>query len=116
MNAGSSRSHAALILTLRQLDVGSNEVCTTTFNCVDMAGAERPDKTGGARVSALEAFMQYADGKVSMGAQVRDPLIMDYLLLIITSSRGAEAMTVVVREHQPVLPLLFTLSHTCSLS
>lgn len=35
----------------------------TKFHLVDLAGAERPGKTGGNRVSALEAFMQLASGK-----------------------------------------------------
>lgn len=43
-HSGSSRSHAALILTLMQLDVQSREYCKTTFTLVDLAGAERPDK------------------------------------------------------------------------
>jgi len=37
---------------------------------VDLAGAERPDKTGGTRISALEAMMAVAAGKkVEIGAQ-----------------------------------------------
>ena len=45
-HAGSSRSHCALILTLRQLDKASGKVVTTTLNVMDMAGAERPSTTG----------------------------------------------------------------------
>ena len=42
----------------------------TKFHLVDLAGAERPDKTGGNRVSALEAFMQLAAGKkIDVGCQ-----------------------------------------------
>ena len=44
VHSGSSRSHAALILTLTTLDVASREYLKTTFTLVDLAGAERPDK------------------------------------------------------------------------
>ena len=40
---GSSRSHAALILTLYQLNKGSYQ--KTRFHLIDLAGAERPSKT-----------------------------------------------------------------------
>ena len=43
-HSGSSRSHAALILTLTTLDEASREYVKTTFTLVDLAGAERPDK------------------------------------------------------------------------
>jgi kinesin family protein 5 len=43
LNEGSSRSHAALILNLAQLD-DQNKYINTTFTLVDLAGAERSDK------------------------------------------------------------------------
>ena len=43
-HSGSSRSHAALMLTLMQLDEASREYLKTSFTLVDLAGAERPDK------------------------------------------------------------------------
>jgi len=43
-HSGSSRSHAALILTIMQLDKATREYSKTTFTLVDLAGAERPDK------------------------------------------------------------------------
>ncbi|EOD38045.1 hypothetical protein EMIHUDRAFT_97942 [Emiliania huxleyi CCMP1516] len=43
-HSGSSRSHAALTLTLATLDEASRDYCQTTFTLVDLAGAERPDK------------------------------------------------------------------------
>ena len=43
-HSGSSRSHAALILTLHQLEASSRDYVQTTFTLVDLAGAERPDK------------------------------------------------------------------------
>jgi hypothetical protein len=68
MNLGSSRSHAALILTLHQEIDGMYQ--KTKFHLVDLAGAERPDKTGGQRMSALEAFINLASGKkVDPGVQ-----------------------------------------------
>lgn len=44
VHSGSSRSHAALILTLSTLDEKSREYSKTHFTLVDLAGAERPDK------------------------------------------------------------------------
>lgn len=43
-HSGSSRSHAALILTLMTLDAKTREYVKSTFTLVDLAGAERPDK------------------------------------------------------------------------
>eukprot|EP00928_Gymnodinium_smaydae_P043676 TRINITY_DN29219_c0_g2_i1.p1 TRINITY_DN29219_c0_g2~~TRINITY_DN29219_c0_g2_i1.p1 ORF type:complete len:944 (-),score=200.85 TRINITY_DN29219_c0_g2_i1:184-2610(-) len=51
MNEGSSRSHAALILDLMQVDEASKEFVKTTFTLVDLAGAERPEKTGETRMT-----------------------------------------------------------------
>merc|ERR1712226_1571099 len=48
---GSSRSHAALVLELMQVDIASNEYVKTTFTLVDLAGAERPTKAGDARMT-----------------------------------------------------------------
>jgi hypothetical protein len=69
-HTGSSRSHCALILTLLQLDEESQETCRTMFTLVDLAGAERPDKTGAPRMSAFEALMSiFRGGEPSVGAQ-----------------------------------------------
>ena len=54
MNMGSSRSHAALILTLHQIIDGYYQ--QTKFHLVDLAGAERPDKTDGQRMTVGEAM------------------------------------------------------------
>ena len=58
LNAGSSRSHCALTLTLNQLVEG--KVLTTRFTLVDLAGAERLSKTGaleGSDQSPAEALV-----------------------------------------------------------
>ena len=52
-HGGSSRSHCALICTLRQLHKASGEVCSTSFTCVDLAGAERPGSNGDEHTSAM---------------------------------------------------------------
>uniref|UniRef100_A0A0G4I5V4 Kinesin motor domain-containing protein n=1 Tax=Chromera velia CCMP2878 TaxID=1169474 RepID=A0A0G4I5V4_9ALVE len=69
MNAGSSRSHCALILTLFQLDRSNNEYCKTMFSLIDLAGAERPSATGEARMTGYEAMVEFMSGKPSKGAQ-----------------------------------------------
>mmetsp|Transcript_43080 Transcript_43080/g.119146 ORF Transcript_43080/g.119146 Transcript_43080/m.119146 type:complete len:442 (+) Transcript_43080:109-1434(+) len=60
---GSSRSHCALILTLRQLDLESRLCTKTTLNVMDMAGAERPSSTAEDHTSAISAIMDYWRGK-----------------------------------------------------
>lgn len=62
-HAGSSRSHCAMILTLRQLDRESSLCSKTTLNIMDMAGAERPSSTGEDHTSAITAIMDYWRGK-----------------------------------------------------
>ena len=68
MNEVSSRSHAALILTLHQYcrkESSSTEYANkynkTTFTLMDLAGAERVSKTGGKFVGGLAIFMEIAD-------------------------------------------------------
>lgn len=60
-HSGSSRSHASLILTLWQLN--DEKYQKSQFTLVDLAGAERPDKTGGERVSGMDAMMAIYSGK-----------------------------------------------------
>jgi hypothetical protein len=66
---GSSRSHAALILTLRQLDITAGTYTKTRMNFVDLAGAERPGKAGTERMSALDALIMAVEGRETPGAQ-----------------------------------------------
>jgi hypothetical protein len=73
MNEGSSRSHAALMLDLMQVDVESNEYVKTTFTLVDLAGAERPSKasegermTGGMCMEFLPKLLELkASGQIT---------------------------------------------------
>ena len=48
--AGSSRTHAALILTLHQIN-SQGVYQKSKYTLMDLAGAERPDKVGGERTS-----------------------------------------------------------------
>ena len=48
--AGSSRTHAALILTLHQVNL-EGVYQKSKYTLMDLAGAERPDKVGGERTS-----------------------------------------------------------------
>ena len=70
-HGGSSRSHCALILTLHQMDIVTNEYYKTTFHLVDLAGAERPASVGEARVDLFSALVDgWKLGKeCSIGAQ-----------------------------------------------
>jgi hypothetical protein len=66
---GSSRSHAALLLFLVQKNSRDNTVTSTCFTLIDLAGAERPAKTGEKRQGGMEAFQDLAKGNHSVGAQ-----------------------------------------------
>lgn len=75
MNAASSRSHCAFVLTLHQL-TGEDTYMKTTFSLVDMAGSERSSKTGVARATPDEvkaelaqAFAAGAPERISVGVQ-----------------------------------------------
>lgn len=65
---GSSRSHCAFILTMRQVKENTGECVINKFTVVDLAGAERPSSTGGERISAFEAYMEIYRGKEATGA------------------------------------------------
>lgn len=70
-HGGSSRSHAALILYLYQLDPDANKCCRTSFTMVDLAGAERPTKTGEQRFGGGDylVWMMQQVKEVPTGAQ-----------------------------------------------
>lgn len=69
-HGGSSRSHCALILTLRQVDRISREYVRTKLKIVDLAGAERPVKNGCPRQSVFEAMMAHWYGKQTTNGTV----------------------------------------------
>ena len=62
-HSGSSRSHASIILTLKQVDRVSGLHQTTTFKVVDLAGAERPNSNRDGHASMIEAVIAYMQGK-----------------------------------------------------
>jgi len=61
-HSGSSRSHCALILVLRQVKKDTNSYKKTVFNLVDLAGAERPGKNGHNRQAVFESLMAHYYG------------------------------------------------------
>merc|ERR1719235_293073 len=63
MNAGSSRSHCALILTLYSCDHKTDEYLMTTFTVVDLAGSERTAKTGAEAIAPTMIASRIASGK-----------------------------------------------------
>jgi len=60
MNAGSSRSHCAIILTLLTLDTNTTQFKQTALSIIDLAGAERPQKAShkGKRITKDEALLE----------------------------------------------------------
>ena len=58
MNDGSSRSHCAMILTLLTLDASTRTFRQTQFSIVDLAGAERPEKALGFRITKEQAVLE----------------------------------------------------------
>lgn len=51
-----SRSHCAIMLTLLTLDAKTRAFRQTQFSIVDLAGAERPEKALGERISKEKAM------------------------------------------------------------
>lgn len=70
MNDGSSRSHCAITLTLLTHDTGTRSFRETTFSIVDLAGAERPEKALGTRISKDKAMIE-------LMMYMRDPVLKD---------------------------------------
>lgn len=70
-HGGSSRSHCAIILTLHQLHTESGELVTTSFTLIDLAGAERPSKTGAEFMAPSMIAWAAASGQVLSPAQTR---------------------------------------------
>ena len=69
-HAGSSRSHCAICLKLWQYSKAQNSVSETLMEIVDLAGAERPSKTGEARLSSYDVMVAMVSGKpLPTGAQ-----------------------------------------------
>lgn len=71
MNAGSSRSHCALILTLYCTDHRKQEMSCTTFSVVDMAGSERISKTGAEFVAPTEVASKMSASKKPTAKQMQ---------------------------------------------
>ena len=101
MNDSSSRSHAALILTLRQVDVDAKTYSQTTFTLVDLGGAERPTKTKEKRFTSTDMILwDLSKGKeVPIGAQA---YIINWELSMIATeiARATEAH----RKKRPYAP------------
>ena len=92
VNASSSRSHAALILTLRQIDPDAKTYVQTSFTLVDLGGAERPTKTKEKRFTGTDMVLwDLSKGKdVPTGAQA---FIINWELSMIATeiTRATEA-------------------------
>ena len=98
-HAGSSRSHCALILTLRQLDVRSGGCLRTTLTVLDMAGAERPSSTGTEHEDGVKAVMAYFQGhEITVGGQ---GFIVNYELSGLRS-----AVVIATEQHRKRAPML----------
>jgi len=102
MNDSSSRSHAALVLTLRQVDVDTETYSHTTFTLVDLGGAERPTKTKEKRFTSADMMILWdlSKGKqVPIGAQA---FIINWELSMIATeiARATEAH----RKKRPYAP------------
>lgn len=67
MNSGSSRGHAALVLTLAECAEGPEKnkfyYVKRTLTLLDMAGSERPNKAGTERYSVNDVTMMLLSGK-----------------------------------------------------
>ena len=98
-HAGSSRSHCALILTLRQLDRRSGGCLRTTLTVLDMAGAERPSSNGTEHEDGVKAVMAYFQGQeITVGGQ---GFIVNYKLSGLRS-----AVVLATEQHRKRRPVL----------
>ena len=101
MNDSSSRSHAALILTLQQIDADAKTCSQTTFTLVDLGGAERPTKTKEKRFTSTDMVLwDLSKGKeMPTGAQA---YIINWELSMIATeiARATEAH----RKKRPYAP------------
>lgn len=70
MNDGSSRSHCVITLTLLTHDTAARTFKQTTFSIVDLAGAERPEKALGTRITKDKAVLELC-------MYMRDPINND---------------------------------------
>ena len=78
-HAGSSRSHAALILKLYQVDK-EGKFQKTEFHLIDLAGAERPDKLGVERVSAYDIMTKLLTKKATKISVAEQGFLINYEL------------------------------------
>jgi hypothetical protein len=92
---GSSRSHCAMILTLRQLDRASGDVLTTALHIIDMAGAERPSKVESTQLAMWDAEDGNEPSIASQG------MIINFEL-----SQLRTAVVQATEQHQKGLPLI----------
>merc|ERR1719446_437975 len=70
MNAGSSRSHTALIMKCYFCDSKDGDFVQSKFTLFDLAGAERQSKTGGKQMSPMDAMAAAYKGKdVGVGGE-----------------------------------------------
>ena len=70
MNDGSSRSHCVITLTLLTHDTAARPFKQTNFSIVDLAGAERPEKALGTRITKDKAVLELC-------MYMRDPINND---------------------------------------
>ena len=99
-HSGSSRSHAAVILTLRQM-TPEGKVLTSALHCVDMAGAERVSSTGAERCNSYETLAQIMKGlDLSVGAQA-------YLINFELSAFRSEIKRVAEAHRRGKKPFIF---------
>jgi hypothetical protein len=104
MNSGSSRSHVCIMLTLYQADNESGNCSETTFSIIDLAGSERPGKTGGERMDVLSATLEaqkcLATGK-DLSVSAQGSIINMELSLITTAIKQATDQWKAGRKFKP---------------
>lgn len=105
MNDGSSRSHCAMILTLLTLDGGTRTFRQTSFSIVDLAGAERPEKALGTRITkeeaVLEMFKYMRNPSEDMSPNLQGYLINFELSNLLTEVVGATTCHKQGRKYTP---------------
>ena len=91
---GSSRSHAALILSIMRFEGDSEKYIETNFQLIDLAGAERPGKNGAERMSGMDAYSEILKDptakNISIGCQAA---LINYELYMIANEMATATET-----------------------
>ena len=105
MNEGSSRSHCALTMTLLTLDASTQRFRQTQLSIIDLAGAERPEKALGTRITKdqalLELWRYLKNPSEDMRPELQGYLVNQELSVLLTEAVTATNSHKAGRKYNP---------------